>query len=91
MNFDKNLEILENEVLKLLDVLEGYITYDDEKQLREFISHNECGLAYEEIIETINFHSIPISLDCFNQIIKVGAMMDYNEGSWSKLKHLISK
>ncbi len=91
MNLSDELQLLEQELLALLPILKEYITTDDEKLLREFITHCECGLAYEEIVETIKLHKIPISQEQYADIIKVGLKMEFEENDWNKIKHLIKR
>ena len=89
MDLSKELHIIEQELFALLSILKEHITHDDEKLLREFITHSECGLAYEEIVETIRVHQIPIALTDYDNFVKVGRKLKFQEQEWEKIKHLI--
>lgn len=85
----ETLQILEKELLSLLPILDNYIPQEGKLLLEEFIDHCECGLAYEDIIATINFHKIQISIENYEKIKKIGQLMKFEEVNWLKLKDLV--
>lgn len=57
----------------------------DEKDICEFIEHEEWGIALETICSVIEQEDIPIEKDIFRKIEEVGIYMEMDKSLWEEI------
>lgn len=82
---------LENQLFTLMLIIEPYIEDDFKDEIIEFITHCECGLAFEDILETIVYLKIHISEKDYDNFVIATKMMGMYESLLIKLKPFIRK
>lgn len=89
MRLLKEAEELENQLLSLLTIINPHIKDEFKNELIEYITHCECGLAFEDIIYTIIYLKIHISKIDYEKFVAAGKAMNLNSASWEVLQGFI--
>jgi hypothetical protein len=77
-------------LMTLLRILDNFITTGDREYLEELITHNEGGIAFEEIVATIVYHKIKITEQNYEKFIIAGKSMNLQSSKWEKLKEFVA-
>ena len=84
-------ELIESSLSDLLPILNSYISKEYAIELKEYLSHAEYGIVYEDLCEMVALFKIPISLETFKTISKLGQLMEYNEDIYLPLLEFVKK
>jgi len=80
------------ELNKLLKEIVKNITnlpLKDEKDILEFIEHEEWGIALETICSVIEQEDIPVDKDIFSKIEEAGLYMEMDKSLWEEISKQI--
>ena len=80
---------IERVLFDLMILLEDYLPKNERDLINEFITHGECGLAFENITSCIYYYKVSLSRLDYKKIEQVGLRMNFPESLWSSLKSLI--
>ncbi|AEH46537.1 MafI family immunity protein [Parageobacillus thermoglucosidasius] len=80
-----NLNILLKEIVRNITNL----PLKDEKDILEFIEHEEWGLALETICSVIEQEDITIDKDIFSKIKEAGIYMEMDKSLWEGISKQI--
>ena len=58
----------------------------DKQEVLEFLKHDEGGIAFEIICDTLEKNSIKVHTDIYSLINDIGTKMDMPSALWEKLK-----
>jgi hypothetical protein len=58
----------------------------DLSSIREYLEHNEVGIAFELMCSAIEREEIPVSEEVFRQITDLGTEMEFDRSLWDKIK-----
>ncbi|MDR2977781.1 MAG: MafI family immunity protein [Streptococcaceae bacterium] len=58
----------------------------DISSLREYLEHNEVGIAFELMCSAIEQEEFPVSEQVFRQITDLGTEMEFDKSLWDKIK-----
>ncbi|MFJ6207363.1 MafI family immunity protein [Lysinibacillus sp. NPDC092081] len=58
---------------------------EDEKNVLEFLEHDEWGIALEVICSVIEQEGIPIDKDIFSKIEEAGIFMEMDKSLWAEI------
>ncbi|WP_042462545.1 MafI family immunity protein [Neobacillus dielmonensis] len=61
----------------------------DEKDILEFIEHEEWGIALETICSVIEQEYIPVDKDIFSKIEEAGLYMEMDKSLWEEISKQI--
>jgi hypothetical protein len=84
-NYNEIISILYD----LLNEVKDKLRPEDEMYIKEFIEHNELGLAYETLCTQIYEYGVQISPTSYEKIIFCGNSMGIEPSMWLPLKELI--
>ncbi|MCE5293866.1 MAG: MafI family immunity protein [Chlamydiales bacterium] len=87
---DNTLSDREKLLMTLVQILNNYITSRDREYLEELITHNEGGIAFEEIVATIVYQKIKITAQDYEKFMIAGKSMNRQSSEWEKLKDLVA-
>lgn len=76
-------------VRQLTVAFESTLPADDVDIAREYLSHNERGIAYEHLCSQLAEFQIPISQSSYEQIVAVGTQMRLPPTNWEQLAKLV--
>lgn len=81
-NYDR--EDIINKISELTEKLS--LTADNKKEISDYISYNEYGLAFETLCSVIEQEGIHIDCNELKVIEKLGSVMKYDDTLWNKIK-----
>jgi hypothetical protein len=80
------------ELDNLLKEIVKYITnlsLKDEKDILEFIEHDEWGIALETICSVIEQEDIPVDQNIYSKIEEAGLYMEMDKSLWEEISKKI--
>ena len=85
----KKMEFTENQVTSLLPILKDCMTDQFHDYLTSLITHSECGIAFQDIIDTVINCKISISKEEYERFVIAGELMNRDPKILLGLKELI--
>lgn len=64
-------------------------TMEEQKEVYEYLNHNEWGIALETLSEILCTRNIIITRDIYKQIKNAGEKMEMDSSTWEIIEHLI--
>ena len=86
MNYDP----LDLQLTQLLNEVKHNLSKKDFENIKEFIYHNEYGLAYETLCTQLYEHNVSISKEFYENIYTLSVPMEINPLYWTPLQELIT-
>ncbi|MBS0656365.1 MAG: MafI family immunity protein [Verrucomicrobia bacterium] len=81
-NFEEKMEELFKQTINNLPA-------EDVEEINDYITHGECGVAYDHLVSQLFEYDISISSETYELIAEFGKFMGYEESEWGHLKSLI--
>lgn len=78
-------EKLEKLLFEMMNILNNFLLDYEKDCLNSLITHNEGGIAFEDMISSIKFHKISLTKSDFEIIQSAGELMGFPEEGWASL------
>ena len=85
-----NVSYLEKKTRELFDMTKSNLSQVDIDEITDYITHGECGVAYDHICVQLYEYNIPISKKTYTLIDEIGKYLEYKESEWVYLQKLIT-